>query len=115
MNSHRSHATKNIGLNFNWTICTFLIAAGFFMTGCSHKPNVSGIYKPVNDTSMIRALDFTSDGKVEVSSTLGNDTETYVVDGNQVKINDGKDTEAFTIGDDGSLDGGSDLGKFVKQ
>ena len=113
MNTNHSHATKNIGLNINWTLCTFLTAAAFFVTGCGHK--VSGIYKPLNDTSIIRALDFTSDGKVELSSTLGNETDTYVVEGNQVKINDGKDTEVLTIDKDGSLDGGPDIGRFVKQ
>jgi hypothetical protein len=112
MNTKHSHITKNTGLKVNWTICTFLIAAAFFVTGCGHK--VSGIYKPVNDMSVIRALDFTSDGKVEFSATIGNETDTYVVEGNQVKINDGNHT-VFTIDKDGSLDGGTDLGRFVKQ
>jgi len=113
MNTNPSHITKDTGLNVNWTICTFLIAAAFFVTGCGHK--VSGIYKPVNDMSVIRALNFTSDGKVETSSTLGTETDTYVVEGNQIKITEGKDTQVFTIDKDGSLDGGTDIGRFVKQ
>ncbi len=116
MNTNHSHVTKNTGLNANWTwtICTFLIAAAFFVTGCGHK--VSGIYKPVNSASIITALNFISDGKVETSSALGTETDTYVVEGNQVKIKDAnKEITVFTIDKDGSLDGESGLGRFVKQ
>jgi hypothetical protein len=112
MNTNPSHVTKNTGLNVNWTICTFLIAAAFFVTGCGHK--VSGIYKPVNSASMITALNFISDGKVETSSALGTETDTYVVQGDQVTIKDGNDTTVFTIDKDGSLDEET-LGRFVKQ
>jgi hypothetical protein len=114
MNTNHSHITKNTGLNVNWTICTFLIAAAFFVTGCGHK--VSGIYKPVNSMSMITALNFISDGKVETSSALSTETDTYVIDGNQVKIKDASnETTVFTIDKDGSLVGESDLGRFEKQ
>jgi hypothetical protein len=113
MNTNHSHVTKNTGRNVNRTICTCLIAAAFFVTGCGHK--VSGIYKPVNDMSVIRALNFTSDGKVETSTTLGTETDTYVVNGNQVTIKDGNDTTVFTIENDGSLEGESGLGRFMKQ
>jgi hypothetical protein len=116
MNTNHSRVTKSTGRNINWTICTSLIAAAFLVTGCGQKVSgVNGIYKPVNDTSIIRALDFTPDGKVVTSAVIGNESDTYVVDGNQVKISEGGNTEVFTIDPDGSLDGGTDLGKFVKQ
>ena len=65
--------------------------------------------------SMIRALNFTADGKVETSTTLGTETDTYVIEGNQVKIKDGNDITVFTIDKDGSLEGESGLGRFVKK
>src|ERR1039457_7291967 len=95
MNTNHSHITNNAGLNVNWTICTFLVAAAFFVTGCGHK--VSGLYKPVNSASIITALNFISDGKVEASSALGTETDTYVVEGNQVKIKDASSITVFTI------------------
>jgi hypothetical protein len=52
---------------------------------------------------------------VETSVSFGNETDTYVVEGNQVKIKSGNDIQVFTIGKDGSLDGGTDIGRFVKQ
>ena len=117
VNTNHSHITKNTGLNVNRTIYTFLLAATFFVTGCGHKEGnlQSGIYKPVNSASIITALNFISDGKVEASSALGTETDTYVVEGNQVKIKDGNDITVFTIDNDGSLDGESGLGRFVKQ
>jgi len=114
MNTNHSHITKNTGLNVNWTICTFLIAAAFFVAGCGHK--VSGIYKPVNSASVITTLNFISDSKVETSSALGTETDTYVVEGNQVKITDASnEIIAFTIDKDGSLNGESEPGRLVKQ
>ena len=90
-----------------------LILAAALLAGCGSK--MSGIYKATDENSAYTQLNFTSATKVELINPINVIEATYVVEDGKVKITSAGQTQVFTLGKDGSLDGGLLMGKYSKQ
>lgn len=87
----------------------FLILAIALLAACGQK--IEGTY--INDTSG-RGFTFQSDGTVIARNNTGKaiGEQKYTVEGNQIKFGS---FAIFKISADGSLDGGSAHGRYVKK
>ncbi|WP_321474660.1 hypothetical protein [uncultured Paludibaculum sp.] len=85
--------------------------AAFGLAGCGAR--VSGVYKP-NGPAFLDSLNFKSGGKVDLTFMTMTKEGTFAVDGKQVKVTNGGDTQVFTLDDKGCLNGGALLGRYCK-
>jgi hypothetical protein len=87
-----------------------------FIVGCSHS--LSGTYLPkgggMGNGVVMTKLVFVSGDSVDISMMEQTVRANYKLDGKQVLITVNGQQQAFTLDDDGCLDGGSLFGKFCK-
>jgi hypothetical protein len=96
------------------TITALLAFAAFVAFAAFGQDNLSGTYLPKGQGVMDK-LEFVSGDTVNVTA-MGSTTPTpYSVNGQQVVITVGGQSQPFTIDSNGCLDGGADIGVYCKQ
>jgi hypothetical protein len=98
----------------NRTFVSVLAFVAFGALSAYGQQTLSGTYLPKGQGLMDK-LEFNSDGTVTTTAMGSTAQGPYTVNGQQVMITIGGQTEPFTIDGDGCLDGGTDIGKYCKQ
>ena len=95
------------------TIATFLIALAGFVSSIAWAAKLEGDYSGTGN-SFFEKLSFRPDGKVRVTFMGMTKVGTFEIDGKEVLITVGNETNVFTLNDQGCVVGGGFLGKYCK-
>lgn len=94
-------------------VATFLIAMASFVSSTAWGAKLEGDYSGTGN-SFFEKLSFRPGGKVRVTFMGMTKVGTFEVDGKEVLITVGNETNVFTLNDQGCVVGGGFLGKYCK-
>jgi len=95
------------------TIAALLVALAALLGNSAHAARLDGDYAAVGN-SFFEKISFRSGGKVRITALGMTKVGTYEVDGKEVLITVGNETNVFTLDDKGCVVGGGILGKYCK-